>query len=488
MTSTANERGAIPVYPVLLAVAFWLASYVASATDLTDAVRAGAWLIGGAMVVQVLFWLLLGRWRGGLAALMVVAGLLRLFVIPVLVLAGFVAWTLLRIRAERTGAAIPQRIGPRLTRYANAMATLTIALQLATGVMGGALGLPRVTASVPGVGDPSALPDIYLLMLDGHPSLDTMHARLGVDPGPFRAALEGRGFDVLDDSRSNYTWTPLTLLSMFNARHVDSMIPPPHPATLDAQFRQLMNALREPPATWAPFRQAGYTIATIPSAYTEYGLPAADGYLDSGQLNSFELNLLSETLLANSMPDLFLDQVRGRTLASIERTRDWSLAHANEPRLLFTHLLIPHAPYVFDADGGAVPLAPCFPGCSALSLVRDDAELRESRARAQLEFTDAQVIEIVDSLLAAGDPSPVIILFSDHGSRLFPDDLGERLENFMAVRWSGPSPLLADDATPMEIMPALARQLLGATIPSDPVRYYMSPLDRPFPLTPVEQP
>ncbi|WP_206678979.1 hypothetical protein, partial [Salmonella enterica] len=79
-----------------------------------------------------------------------------------------------------------------------------------------------------------------------------------------------------------------------------------------------------------------------------------------------------DTLLAYATPRLFSDQIRERTLATLETTRDWAGVTSDSPRLLLTHLLLPHAPFIFAADGDDLGLAPCFPSCSALSLPRGD--------------------------------------------------------------------------------------------------------------------
>ena len=57
-----------------------------------------------------------------------------------------------------------------------------------------------------------ATPDIYILMLDGYPRADSVTRLFGDDNRPFLDALEDRGFEVAENSQSNY---------MFTAAHAD---------------------------------------------------------------------------------------------------------------------------------------------------------------------------------------------------------------------------------------------------------------------------
>ncbi len=65
-------------------------------------------------------------------------------------------------------------------------------------------------------------PNIHVLVLDGYPRADVL-ASAGMDNAEFLTSMQDRGFDVYDDSLSNYDLTPFSLLSMLSLQHVESI-------------------------------------------------------------------------------------------------------------------------------------------------------------------------------------------------------------------------------------------------------------------------
>ena len=61
------------------------------------------------------------------------------------------------------------------------------------------------------LGSAEAGPNIHMLVLDGYPRADVL-ARVNYDNGEFLHDLRDRGFDVYEDSHSNYDLTPFSLL------------------------------------------------------------------------------------------------------------------------------------------------------------------------------------------------------------------------------------------------------------------------------------
>ena len=74
------------------------------------------------------------------------------------------------------------------------------------------------------------------------------------------------------------------------------------------------------------------------------------------------------------------------------------------PKFVFGHLLLPHTPYIFTADGG---------------FVSDEANRDRPRTKQfteQLTFTNARMLAIIDDLLAVPETErPVIIVQADEG-------------------------------------------------------------------------
>jgi len=83
---------------------------------------------------------------------------------------------------------------------------------------------------------------------------------------------------------------------------------------------------------------------------------------------------------------------------------------ANDPSkdFVFAHILLPHDPYVFDADGNRV------------TATEGETESRDDLFRAQLTYTNAQLTDLVEDLLEGPDEDdPIIVIQSDEGP--YPD-------------------------------------------------------------------
>jgi hypothetical protein len=74
-----------------------------------------------------------------------------------------------------------------------------------------------------------------------------------------------------------------------------------------------------------------------------------------------------------------------------------------EPTFVFAHMLLPHAPYVFDRDG---------------NFLTEQASLRRPEKRNyidQLIFTNRRVSRLIDTLITNSGVPPIIVLQSDEG-------------------------------------------------------------------------
>ena len=73
-----------------------------------------------------------------------------------------------------------------------------------------------------------------------------------------------------------------------------------------------------------------------------------------------------------------------------------------QPTFVFAHIISPHFPYVFSADGGP-------------ARVPDEDWTEMDAYFAQIEFVNDKVEELVEQLLAESNTPPIIVLQSDHG-------------------------------------------------------------------------
>ncbi len=264
------------------------------------------------------------------------------------------------------------------------------------------------------------LPDVYYIVPDRYAGPATLRDRFGVDNEPFLAALEQRGFAVARNAHANYTKTPLSLGSALNLEFLNGEKLAEE--ALDGSDRgPAHRLLRDPQVVPRALKRLGYRYLHIggwwaPSS-TNVDADRVFGY--DGE-NAFSSVLAQTTLLRaftspNAAPDDPLDWrvVRANDEYVLETLEE--MADVPGPKYVFTHLLMPHPPYVFDADGSFMDRPE----------VRAHGD-RESYRR-QLAYLNERLLLIIDRIVAAS-PDAVILLAADEGP--FPPRYHAREQSF----------------------------------------------------------
>jgi hypothetical protein len=458
----------VPAYPVLLVCA-WLISLLSesgsSVQGLPRPLLVGVVLV---LIVQVALSLVV-RNRHVAAILVVLLELTVFGMIPV-ALAGsalLAVGMIIAARQHRTLGSLP--LGTA-TRGLNVVLSIVLGLVVATSFQAGALTPPEdLQAAAIAQGAPD-LPDIYLVLLDGYPRSDTLADDFAFDNEPFLASLGGSGFEVARHSHSNYNGTELTLASMFNAAQVPSLAEVTgQPSSPAAQVRALTHAINHGRAIDA-LRAQGYEIVTIPSVVTSPTLYDADRVLDSGQVNSFELEVLREGILPLILPDVqrrwLIEQHRDRIITTFDRLGALAAERADHPRFIFAHIMGPHAPIAFGPAGEPRYAWPCFPiSCS----IFDGGQIYGNDIlvpiREEVQYLDSKVLETAAHIQAASARPPVIVFFSDHGSRYDFDDRDEMLRSFFVSTTPGRPGLFPADVAPINLIPRLLNAYAGTQMP-----------------------
>jgi hypothetical protein len=485
-------------YPVLLVFVVILSSVLTRGVSPYAATRTLVVGLAFIVVVFVVGWAFTrDMHRAGVVALLALIAVLSRAggsLAPMLVgLAALVAFLLDRLPRRRITWA----------QFSRGLSTFCTVLIVVVGVQAwqnGRLGdmFADLSQGGPLVADTSPLvspdlPDVFVIVLDGHPRADTAKSQFGLDETPFLSGLEQRGFDVSTNSHSNYDETALTFASMLNMAYLDQI-----PATAGVRAGD--------PVTTGAFRQAisrnavfdlarahGYQTVATGSGWEQVAVRSADVYLDSGELNSFEAAMLSFSFFGELedavAPSFVGDQMRARVDHELQSVEVIARTPAPKPRLVFVHVPAPHPPLVFGADGQAVPVSldSTF-GFKFVGSGDDPALVAEFRD--QTAYINERVTQSVDAILAAARRPTVIVLLSDHGARMDPVGttvhLPEAVDNFFAARTPGHPDLFGNDPTPVNLFPYLFNAYLGTNLPIRPNHSFTSPWDEPLKLTEIQ--
>lgn len=324
---------------------------------------------------------------------------------------GWLGW---RLRRSSSGLENLNRI---LTVAAAGMLLVPLG-QLAALYAGPAeVGEPELRAAAPlpqPTRRPDPLPNVYLIVLDRYADAETLATRFGHDNAGFYDFLRSRGFYVAERSRSNYLKTAQSLASALNMEFLD---------------RVARDAGRDSPE-WYPLyeriidhavarflRAQGYRYVHAGSWWWPTRVnPRADlnvnAYLLPPELSRTARRSPFYPLAARFRIPLFDIRLQQWLRVPYQFREIRRQAARPEPTLFFFHILVPHDPYVFAADG------------RFMTEEEDFAQGEESSYRHQLRWINGEVSALVDHLLEVSGTPPVIVLMSDEGTfpRRYRDD------------------------------------------------------------------
>jgi len=248
-------------------------------------------------------------------------------------------------------------------------------------------------------------PDIYYIILDAYGRQDVLEEKYGFDNGPFTAALRERGFYVADCSQSNYGYTEYSLSSSLNYDYLD---------VLGGINNNARTALIKHGTVRSFLEGLGYQIIAFPTGWASTEWKDADVYYGYGDtfatLSEFE-KLFIDTTLLRIESDYSRSSVQGATKRDARRMRVLSALDKlkiipDKPghKFIFAHLVIPHPPYSFGANGEFISF--------------NDGTSVEERTIAytnQVLFINREILKVVDVILNNSKAPPVIIIQGDHG-------------------------------------------------------------------------
>ena len=249
------------------------------------------------------------------------------------------------------------------------------------------------------------MPDIYLIILDEYAHADTLEEYFNYNNEPFLKSLEERGFFIADESTMHNEKSVRAIASILNMEQTpedeDRRIS--HQRIANNKVVNLLSAIGYKYVYFGHWYEIDrYTVEA--DEYYNYYEDADYGVFSAELTGAF----LHSTMLRPLFDNFAGDDYQNFYQDGLVRTFDHlaNLPEYNEPRFTFAHLMSPHAPYVFNANGEPVDLENYF---------------NVDYYIGQLIYTNQQVDRIIDNILDESKNEPIIILQSDHGPRWVPE-------------------------------------------------------------------
>lgn len=265
-------------------------------------------------------------------------------------------------------------------------------------------------------------PDIYYIVLDRYTNQEVLANQLGYDNTPFTSFLQSNGFTVNPGAYANYPFTSLSLASTLNASYTNHLTKQFEDKGL--QSRILYHKLTQDAAAIKALKDAGYAYHSIGSTY---GATDKAPLSDAEHMYSYKLTVFGKEkrlrgLEASSFTQTIFNQLGKVNLSwwpfELEYVEDLpytvkqlatlqQLAKDEQQggRFIFAHILNPHGPYFFNADGSYNP-----------DLKEDNiGKTNAQKYLDQITFINGQMSQLVQTIHERSGGNAVIILNSDEG-------------------------------------------------------------------------
>lgn len=320
-------------------------------------------------------------------------------------------------------------------------------------------------------GSTSNYPDIYFFVFDEFAGFNSMRSYWKyTDIDDFSDFLKGKGFYVSEKSKSETISTLTEISNRLNFEEYQTEL------SEDVYFEAITEN-----DVMLFLKSRGYSIVVFDGARSSFAYPSkppisADfAYeFDSTVMDEkgvaidefgqmvFNLTMLRPAVETLSENNPTITKHRSAVLYTFEKVAN--LDEVPTPKLVYVHVLLPHMPFIFDANGNMV-----------------DAKYHQNwnYYLGHYIYSTKLIRDVVNRLQENADPKrpPIIILQSDHGARNkktgHPDsvnfpDFPEELKHDIMVAMNIPGydySKLPSDFKPDNTFPLLFNYLFGADIP-----------------------
>ena len=241
-------------------------------------------------------------------------------------------------------------------------------------------------------------PDIYYILTDAYTSQESLGKYWQYDNSPFVNYLTQQGFRVLANARGNGTFTPRCLSISLGMDY------PPEPGNLNlaaqtAYYGRLIENAEAP----ARLKASGYEVRALslfPTAGQprQYYFPKISPETLAALLwNKTPMGYFTAYLTRATLGDTNLKILDSLPAIAAERT--------GRPKFVYAHLMMPHAPYLFDREGHRI----------RRGMGMDDQA--PALYLGQLIYENKLLTNAVAGILKNSQAPPIIIVQGDHGYR-----------------------------------------------------------------------
>jgi hypothetical protein len=247
--------------------------------------------------------------------------------------------------------------------------------------------------------------DVYYIILDRYAHADTLRDVYDFDNTAFLSGLGELGFFVAPNSAANYQRTAHSLASSLNLDYLQNLIP-----TTEQNGSSWLSIyqMMQDHLVGRFLKQRGYKFVQFGSWWNPTRMSrTADENVNWHSSPQLQRAYLGQTLfgqLTRSFGVLASDERVNHCDRVRRQFRGLAdLAQDPAPTFAFAHILLPHPPFVFDANG------------KCLSLEEATSRSRKKNYTDQVIFANAMVLDLVGEIRSTSKTEPIIVIQADEG-------------------------------------------------------------------------
>ena len=240
----------------------------------------------------------------------------------------------------------------------------------------------------------SILPDIYYIITDGHTSSKVLKNYFNYDNTFYTETMKEKGFHIASNSNANYAITGESIESSLNMKYIDADA---LGSADNVENNFVVKYLTDKNYKYYHFN-SGWQGGTDLNAF-------ATQEINCGRISEFQMMIVNSSvlLILESIFGILRSESGYKILCQFDQLG--KVSKFKGPKFIFSHIVSPHPPFIFDMDGGMLKH-------TKMTLVNWKPK---SAYLGQLIFTQKKLISVVNTIINNSIMAPIIILQGDHG-------------------------------------------------------------------------
>ena len=288
-------------------------------------------------------------------------------------------------------------------------------------------------------------PDVYIILLDEYAGARELKDIFHYDNQPFYDSLGLRGFKTIANSHSNYNYTPYSTATTLNMKYLDPQ------KTSDAKkgYKYAIDDINDN-RTVNFFLANGYRFFNYSPFTVAYQSAPAEGSFVPVNTKL----ITAGTFLTRFEKDVWLSVADKMNITWYLKKSMYVTLKDNDliynltkniaetktgPKVIYTHLLMPHYPYYYNEAGEL----------RSFDTLRKSLFENTEHYLSYLKYTNKQMTVLIDHILSHSSMPPVIALISDHGYRHYKNNRDPKYyySNLLSIHLPGGNYSLYSDST-----------------------------------------